>query len=184
MGMMCRTILRIMCGAIGPAAARDGPPPAARQLSAAIGRTFRSFDSDGNGTLDLGELRAAFASMVPRRPQPAGRARLGSCFRLASLQFARGSALPLFLRAAARCCRARRRPSRRRVDSTARAAPCCASHGCSMRTANGGSAAAALVRSTETRMALSGDPAHLLLPQPPAVKCMIMGNAPRRQHCP
>ena len=80
MGMMCRTILRIMCGAIGPAAARDGPPPAARQLAAAIGRTFRSFDSDGNGTLDLGELRAAFASMVPppRRPQPAGRARLGS----------------------------------------------------------------------------------------------------------
>ena len=58
-------------GAIGPAAERDGPPPAARQLSAAIGRTFRSFDSDGNGALDLGELRAAFASMVrPRRPGP------------------------------------------------------------------------------------------------------------------
>ena len=34
------------------------------QLSAAIQRTFRSFDTDGNGTLDMGELRAAFASMV------------------------------------------------------------------------------------------------------------------------
>ena len=34
------------------------------QLSGAIQRTFRSFDSDGNGTLDSGELRAAFASMV------------------------------------------------------------------------------------------------------------------------
>ena len=30
-------------------------------------------------------------------------------------------------------------------------------------------------------MALSGDPAYLFFPQPPAVKCMIMGNAPRRQ---
>ena len=49
-----------------------------------------------------------------------------------------------------------------------------------MRTANGGNAAA-LARSTETRMALSGDPAYLFFPQPPAVKCMIMGNAPRRQ---
>ena len=34
------------------------------QLSAAIQRTFRSFDTDGNGSLDMGELRAAFASMV------------------------------------------------------------------------------------------------------------------------
>ena len=46
-------------GAIGPAAQRDGPPPAARQLAAAIGRTFRSFDSDGNGTID-GEETAEF----------------------------------------------------------------------------------------------------------------------------
>ena len=103
MGMTHRTILRIISGAMGPAAERDGPPPATRQLAAAIGRTFRSFDSDGNGALDLGELRAAFASMVPRRPQPAARARLGSCLssrvaavcarQRAATVLARGSAL-------------------------------------------------------------------------------------------
>ena len=48
----CDRLLRARAGAGGG------------QLSAAINRTFRSFDTDGNGTLDMGELRAAFASMV------------------------------------------------------------------------------------------------------------------------
>ena len=44
-----------------------------------------------------------------------------------------------------------------------------------------GSAAAALVRSTEARTALSGDPAYLFFARPSAVKRMLKGDARRPQ---
>ena len=73
------------------------------QLSAAIQRTFRSFDTDGNGSLDMGELRAAFASMV-RVTHRWRRARSLFTLSLANARYRRRNATPrrllLALRAA------------------------------------------------------------------------------------